>query len=120
MTFYADVPQHADLAARLAPIRAHFLSTLGPRQDRLADLLRADPAVIPPAATLRQIQEDAHKIRGVAPTLGFEPLGRVAARADELLDPWHDSLTDREVGPDLRAALQSLADHIALALAEGA
>ncbi len=40
---------------------------------------------------MRQLQEDAHKIRGVAPTLGFENLGRAAAVADELLDPWHAS-----------------------------
>ena len=37
MTFQTDVPQHADLAARLAPIRAHFIGTLQPRLARLEE-----------------------------------------------------------------------------------
>lgn len=117
MTFYADVPQHADLAARLAPIRAHFLSTLGPRLARLdAVLCSASPA----AAAMRALQEDVHKIRGVAPTLGFEALGRCAALADELLDPWHHADTDLPVTADLAAALAALRDQIAGALAPSA
>jgi HPt (histidine-containing phosphotransfer) domain-containing protein len=91
MTFHADVPQHADMAARLAPIRAHFKGTLPPRRERLSSFLSsALPGAMEPAV-MRQLQEDAHKIRGVAPTLGFESLGKAAALADELLDPWHDS-----------------------------
>lgn len=91
MTFHADVPQHADMAARLAPIRAHFVGTLPPRVTRLDDFLAAAHTDEVSPATMRQLQEDAHKIRGVAPTLGFERLGQAAAVADELLDPWHDS-----------------------------
>lgn len=121
MTFFADVPQHADLAARLAPIRAHFLSTLGPRLDRLTVFLTTPAGdVPPPAATLRQLQEDAHKIRGVAPTLGFDALGHSAALADDLLDPWHNALADLPVSDAVRAALSDLRDHIATALAAGA
>lgn len=112
MTFHADVPQHADLAARLAPIRAHFLGTLPPRRERLSAFLAAAlPGAIEPAI-MRQLQEDAHKIRGVAPTLGFETLGKAAAVADELLDPWHDSdlahlVTDQIIN-GLAALLQEI------------
>lgn len=91
MTFQADVPQHAEMAARLAPIRAHFVGTLPPRRDRLVRFLATSGEGAVQAATMRQLQEDAHKIRGVAPTLGFEALGQAAAQADEILDPWHDS-----------------------------
>ncbi|MEY4696852.1 MAG: hypothetical protein RIT14_1280 [Pseudomonadota bacterium] len=75
----------ADLAARLAPIRAQFLSALGPRRDRLMVFLAA-PDHAPPGL-LRQLQEDAHRIRGVARTLGYDDLGQAAALADDLLSP---------------------------------
>lgn len=91
MTFQADVPQQADMAARLAPIRAHFVGTLPPRRDRLVMFLATSGERAPLPATMRQLQEDAHKMRGVAPTLGFDALGLAAARADEILEPWHDS-----------------------------
>ncbi len=91
MTFQADVPQQAEMAARLAPIRAHFIGTLPPRRDRLVNFLATsgDGPVL--AATMRQLQEDAHKIRGVAPTLGFDTLGAAAALADEILEPWRNT-----------------------------
>lgn len=86
MTFHADVPQHAEMAARLAPIRAHFVSTLVERQTRLSNFLSSTADDATNAAILRALQEDAHKIRGVALTLGFESLGRIASRVDERLD----------------------------------
>ncbi|NGQ90991.1 Hpt domain-containing protein [Rhodobacter sp. HX-7-19] len=111
MTFQADLPQPADMAARLAPIRAHFIGTLPPRRDRLTTFLDSfeTPDVEP--AIMRQLQEDAHKMRGVAPTLGFTSLGQAAALVDELLEPWHSSndgvpVTDRII------------DGLALLLAE--
>lgn len=86
MTFH-DLPQQADIAARLAPIRAHFLGTLAPRRDRLAAFC-AEPVALPDPAEVRLLQEDAHKVRGVALTLGFDALGRAAGIVDELLNPW--------------------------------
>lgn len=116
MTFHADVPQHADLAARLAPIRAHFLTTLGPRRERLAAYL-ADPVDRPPPALMRQLQEDAHKIRGVALTLGFDALGRAAGVADDLLDPWQKAIDPLPVPDTLRPALSALLSAIEAATA---
>lgn len=112
MTFHADVPQHADMAARLAPIRAHFVGTLPPRLARLDDFLGNLPTQTATPALMRQLQEDAHKIRGVAPTLGFESLGRAAAVADELLDPWHDSDGAHPITEEVVASLAALLAEI--------
>lgn len=116
MTFHADVPQQADIAARLAPIRAHFLSTLGPRRERLAAFC-AEPDPLPAPELVRQLQEDAHKIRGVALTLGFEALGLSAGRLDEFLNPWHKAMSALPVGADIVAAMSSLVAEIDSALA---
>lgn len=86
MTFHADVPQHAEMAARLAPIRAHFVTTLADRRLRLSAFLSSNAARAEDQASLRALQEDAHKVRGVALTLGFEALGKIASRVDEMLD----------------------------------
>jgi HPt (histidine-containing phosphotransfer) domain-containing protein len=106
MTFHADVPQHAEMAARLAPIRAHFVSTLADRQVRLSAFLSSNADRSTDQAALRALQEDAHKIRGVALTLGFEALGKIASRVDELLDA---SVVPAASDPHLR---QELADFL--------
>lgn len=116
MTFHADVPQHADLAARLAPIRAHFVASLGPRRERLASFLDA-PEDMPAPARMRLLQEDAHKIRGVALTLGFDALGRAACVADDLLDPWQKAIDPLPVPDGLPAALSALLAEIDAATA---
>lgn len=116
MTFQADVPQHADMAARLAPIRAHFIGTLPPRRDRLSGFLGMAQTNSVPPALMRQLQEDAHKIRGVAPTLGFERLGRAAALADELLNPWHDSDAAHPVTEQVIAGLAALLEELEITL----
>jgi len=116
MTFLADVPQQADLAARLAPIRAHFLATLGLRRERIAAFLSAHEEM-PPPALMRQLQEDAHKIRGVALTLGFDALGRAAGVADDLLDPWQKAADPLELPEPLPAALAALLAEIDAATA---
>ena len=115
MTFYTDVAQQADIAARLAPIRTHFLSTLGPRRERLA-IFCAAPDPLPCPHLIRQLQEDAHKIRGVALTLGFETLGRAAGKLDELLNPWHKAVTPMPVDGGIVSAMAGLAAEIDLAL----
>lgn len=119
MTFQADVPQQADLAARLAPIRAHFVATLAPRSERLTAYLRSTDFRNPNPATMRVLQEDAHKMRGVAPTLGFEELGRVAGEVDEMLNPWKDAQAAIEVAPELQLALETLLDVIEETIARG-
>ena len=86
MTFHADVPQHAEMVARLAPIRAHFVSTLTDRRVRLAAFLTSAQNGAADQSALAALQEDAHKIRGVALTLGFEALGKIASLVDEMLD----------------------------------
>lgn len=120
MTFHADVPQQTDLAARLAPIRAHFVATLGPRRERLSAFLRAPDFRMPEPALMRALQEDAHKMRGVAPTLGFDSLGRCAGQVDEMLNPWKDAMTVIELPPELHAALETLLDEVEIVIAKGA
>lgn len=107
MTFHTDLPQHAEMAARLAPIRAHFVSTLADRQVRLLAFLSSDGATGEDHISLRALQEDAHKVRGVASTLGFEALGKIASRVDELLDA---DVLPAATDPQLR---QDLADFLA-------
>lgn len=119
MTFHADVPQQADLAARLAPIRAHFVATLGPRRERLTAYLRAPDFRSPDPAVMRQLQEDAHKVRGVAPTLGYDSLGKSAGLVDEMLNPWKEAMTAIEVSPELHLALESLLDEIVETITKG-
>jgi len=116
MTFQTDVPQHADLAARLAPIRAHFIGTLKPRLARLEDFFATYATAHPAPAVMRQLQEDAHKMRGVAPTLGFEALGRAAGIVDELLEPWHASDEGGPVTDALRKGLAALHVEIKAAM----
>jgi hypothetical protein len=115
MTFYTDVSQQADIAARLAPIRAHFLSTLGPRRERLATFC-ATPDPLPAPDLIRQLQDDAHKIRGVALTLGFETLGLAAGKLDDLLTPWHKTISALPVDAGMISAMADLTDEIDLAL----
>jgi|GEM_PF-4184970 len=117
MTFQADVPLHADLAARLAPIRAHFVGTLLPRRERLQVFLADAPTPYPDPRSMRQLQEDAHKMRGVAPTLGFEALGRAAAAVDEHLEPWHTSDKGAPMTEAIRTALSTLLVEIEAAMA---
>jgi HPt (histidine-containing phosphotransfer) domain-containing protein len=100
------------MAARLAPIRAHFIGTLPPRRERLSVFLGMADGHAAPPDLMRQLQEDAHKIRGVAPTLGFERLGRAAAVADELLNPWHDSDVAHPVTDQIVAGLVALLEEI--------
>ena len=116
MTLHTDLPQQADIAARLAPIRAHFVSTLGPRRDRLAAFC-AEPDPLPAPERIRLLQEDAHKIRGVALTLGFEGLGHHAGTVDELLAPWVKTVAALPIGSSIIAALSDLLGVIDRAMA---
>lgn len=115
MTFH-DLPQQADIAARLAPIRAHFIGTLAPRRDRLAAFC-AEPVALPDPAEVRQLQEDAHKVRGVALTLGFDTLGRAAGIVDELLNPWIKTIDALPVDASLITALSEFLAEIDRAMA---
>ena len=119
MTFHTDVPQQADIAARLAPIRAHFIGTLAARRDRLAAFCtETDP--LPAPEVIRALQEDAHKIRGVALTLGFDRLGHSAAVADELLNPWQRALAPLPVDAQVVDAICDLISQIDAAISQGA
>lgn len=116
MTFHADLPHQADISARLAPIRAHFLGTLTDRRERLATFC-AEPVPVPDPATVRQLQEDSHKIRGVALTLGFDALGRAAGLADEALSPWHKAIEPLPMAATIVALLNDLLAEIDRAVA---
>lgn len=120
MTFQANLPQQDDLDARLAPIRIHFVSTLGPRRERLARYLASPDFRSPAPDVMRQLQEDAHKVRGVAPTLGFERLGRAAEQVDELLDPWRGAGPTDGVSPELHAAMETFLDEMEVTLGSAA
>lgn len=114
MTFH-DLPQQADIAARLAPIRAHFIGTLGQRRDRFAAFC-AEPVALPDPSIVRQLQEDAHKVRGVALTLGFDALGRTAGIVDELLNPWIQTIDALPVDAGIVTAMNDFLVEIERAI----
>lgn len=71
------------LDARLSGVREKFLASL---RERLAVI----EAATPPGASSRispeacdQLRDAAHKIAGLAPSLGFEYLGELAARVED-------------------------------------
>lgn len=73
----------SDLATRVALVRAGFLDAL---DERILDLEGLKAMVIKEqrrGEALQAIANQAHRIRGVAGTLGFEALGTLAAQVDD-------------------------------------
>lgn len=67
----------------LAPIRQRFVATIGGHLQEIA-LLRGNAATPEDEReALRGIGLIAHRVAGVAATLGFEDLGRIAAALDQ-------------------------------------
>ncbi len=73
----------SDLTKRVAQVRAGFVETL---DERILDLEGLKAMVIKGqrrGEALQAIANQAHRIRGVAGTLGFESLGTLAGKVDE-------------------------------------
>lgn len=76
----------ADLIeAGLGRVRDRFVATLG---ERLAEVEAAvpDAACARPAASAEALRMTAHRIAGLAPSVGFERLGAIAARIEDRME----------------------------------
>lgn len=86
MTRTAAQSYSPELQQTLVRLRAKFAETLylyGAEIDRLSPgLARAGEA----DKAARRISEIVHKIRGVARTLGYDELGELAGRIEDLID----------------------------------
>ncbi|SHG79667.1 Hpt domain-containing protein [Marivita hallyeonensis] len=75
----------AELSMRLASIRKDFLDRLVERRARIAALVNDIDQTAPTPEAAEGIRHNAHKIAGVAATLGFPRLGELAAALDASL-----------------------------------
>lgn len=75
------------LQDHLKVVRKRFMVLLEERLDELEDLREQIDSNIPPDEALKQIQFIAHKIAGTAGMLGFEKLGKLAAKAENTIIP---------------------------------
>lgn len=67
----------------LAAIRQRFVATIGGHLQEIALLRRSAAGADERREALRSIGLIAHRVAGVAATLGFEDLGRIAAALDQ-------------------------------------
>jgi len=81
----------SDLTQRVAQVRAGFLDTL---DERILDLEGLKAMVIKGqkrGEALQAIANKAHRIRGVAGTLGFAALGALAGQVDDAFSAFCDA-----------------------------
>lgn len=110
----AHLHAQAFVEKQLAMVRPRFLATLSERLDRmegLRDILDEDRRRREP---LLLIRADAHKTVGVAATLGYPELGRIAREAEAALDRFLADDAERECDDDLLSAIDSLLGEMAL------
>lgn len=75
-----------ELGAAVDGIRGRFLARLGDQTVEMAKQLRAVEEQRSEADSLHEIQAIAHKIAGLAQTLGYPNLGGMAAKVDASLN----------------------------------
>lgn len=100
----------AEFHKRIEPLRRNYAAAL---TNRAADFARARAALVTGAATvgtLTALRYEAHRMRGVAPTFGFMPLGDFAGRVEDLLTP---APAPGPAPAALIAALDDLLDELA-------
>lgn len=111
-------PYRKQLEDGLGPIRARFRAMLSDHRTCLAALcVEAEAEATASEPALRGIAERAHRIAGVAPTLGFDRIGESAAALDALISR---GLTQRQAPaalweqarPVLEQLLRALADAV--------
>lgn len=104
----------AEFHKRIEPLRRSYAASLG---DRAAAFARGRAALVTgalsaPAATV--LLHEAHRMRGVAPTFGFAPLGEFAGRVEDMLTERFGDGAAAVAGQDrLVAALDDLLDELA-------
>ena len=73
------------LAQKMAEIRPRFLDTLSRRLDRFENIRDALDTSADIRPLLEEIRNGAHTIIGLAATLGFSDLGRLAQEVEECI-----------------------------------
>ena len=86
MTYGAGVVGSSKLEAGFARVKERFVQGLEDREDEFLSLLEsmADPAQLDDA--LAEIRARAHKLHGLAGTVGFGRLGSLAAQLEHHID----------------------------------
>ena len=106
-----STPQ-TQLEAAIAVIRDRFLAGIDDQLLFLDDLLGRIEAGDQPEACLRKISDAAHKIRGVAATLGFATLGKFAELIELRSEATLRSPPNPQALSDLLPYLHAFLDHL--------
>lgn len=98
---------------RIEPLRRNYVASLG---DRAGVFTRARAAIVTGALTpagLTMLWHEAHRMRGVAPTFGFAPLGDFAGRLEDQLDRHIRDASAAAAPVGVVRALDDLLDELA-------
>jgi HPt (histidine-containing phosphotransfer) domain-containing protein len=103
----------AEFHKRIEPLRRTYVASL---TDRAGTVARARAALVTGGLTpsaLTALWHEMHRMRGVAPTFGFAPLGDYAGRAEDLLERQIKEGPPMAGGGALVAALDDVLDELA-------
>ncbi|SIN84028.1 Hpt domain-containing protein [Vannielia litorea] len=106
---YHGFPDADALAAMLQPVRVAFLQSLEEHLPVFEEIAGIPPSLWDDAA-IADIAHRAHKITGVAATLGYTQLGRLATRLE-------DDLRQRRHEGDLSEAVERMTREMRAVLA---
>ncbi|NUB44826.1 Hpt domain-containing protein [Fertoebacter nigrum] len=98
--------------AALEPVRRRFIETTEARILEIEALRLDVEAGRDAEAAARQIARIAHKISGVAATLGFAQVGALAAQVERLLDAGHSGGTAKDRWARAKPQVESLLDAL--------
>ncbi|MDT0682871.1 Hpt domain-containing protein [Roseicyclus sp. F158] len=91
-------------------VRASFLAGLGARLERLDALMdRSEEA---PGEVLPRIEEEAHRIRGLAASIDYDDLGRLASDAEDALRSHSAARPGQRLGEDARRHVEDFLDEM--------
>ncbi|WP_232830683.1 Hpt domain-containing protein [Tropicimonas sp. IMCC34011] len=91
-------------------VRASFLAGLGARLELLDALMdRAEEA---PGEALPRIEQEAHRIRGLAASIDFDDLGRLASDAEDALRSHSETRPGQRLGDAARRCVEDFLDEM--------
>ncbi len=107
--------QHADVIERkIDELRPRFLLMLSSRLDRFEEIRDRLTATEDPTALLDELRLGAHRIVGLAATLGFSDLGALAHEVEVAILPDGGAVRHGPPAPDLLDLIDDFLGEIAL------